>query len=201
MKVPIVFLLMRRLHQDFKASLIACTVLFLAGAAYAASDPAAQTPQPSAGQAPTATQPADSTPADAGRLRKADLAAQRMAEHAKAVAERGKAAVGDWSQRTTQMIVRLAHIADEADAARGDAREEIRRAQQEVANAAHASGEALTRARELAKADVRKGKEEPEKAAVAARNAFEKAEKTTRDAAQSAKDAASKALKRSGKSA
>jgi hypothetical protein len=148
---------------------------------------------------------------DAGRLQKADAAAQRMAEHAKAAAARSKAAIGNWSQRTSQMIVRLAHKADEAareaarrwkveaDAAQGVAREDIARAQQAVDHAADATREALNRAKETAKADVQRSKEEAEKAAAAAREAFEKAESATRDAAKAAKDAASKALKPSGK--
>lgn len=197
----------------YRSSLIVCAVLFLAGTAHAASDPGVPRPLLSAAPVRVATQRADTKPVDAGRLREAELAAQQMAEHAKAAAERGKAAVGDWSQRTTQMIVRLAHKADEAarnaarrwkveaDAARGEAREEIQRAQQDMANAAQATGEALTRAKELAKADVQKGKEAAEETAAAAREAFERAEKATREAAQSARDAASKALKRSGKSA
>lgn len=193
------------------SSFIACVLILLAGASHAAPDAARSTSQPAVAQAPAAT-PADaSKPADAGRLRKADISAQKMAEHAKAVAERGKAAIGDWSQRTTQLIVLLARKADEAareaarrwkveaDAARGEAREEILRAQQEVENAAIATGEALERAKEVAKADVQKGREAAEEAAVAAREAFDKAERATRVAAKAARDAANKALKRAGK--
>lgn len=109
----------------------------------------------------------------------------------------------DCSQRTTQLIVLLARKADEAarkaarrwkveaNAARGEAREETLRAQQEVANAAVATGEALERAKEMAKADVKKGKEAAEKTAAAAREAFDKA--------KAARDAANKVLKRSGR--
>ncbi len=186
------------------SSFIACALILLAGASHAESDTTRSTSQLAAAATPTDR----SKPADAGRLRTADISAQRMAEHAEAVAERGQAAIGDWSQRTTQLIVRLAHKADEAareaasrwkveaEAARGEAREEILRAQQEVANAAVATGEALERAKEMAQTDVQKGKEAAEKSAVAAREAFDKAERATGVAAKAARDAANKALKR-----
>jgi colicin import membrane protein len=191
-------------------SLIACSVLLLAGAAQAASGTGSP---PSAAPAAGATQAEAEKPVDAGRLRQADAAAQKMAEHAKAAAARSKAAIGDWSQRTAQLIVRLAHKADEAareaarrwkveaDAARGVAREDIARAQLAVDQAASATQEALNRAKETAKADVQRSKEEAEKAAAAAREAFEKAETATREAARAAKEAASKALKRPAKGA
>lgn len=192
-------------------SLLAGVVILLASAAHAASDPAAPPSAPSVTQTPGTTPAGAETPVDASRLRKADAAAQRMAEHAKTAAARSKAAIGDWSQRTSQMIVRLAHKADEAareaarrwkvevDAARGVAREDIERAHQAVNRAADATQEALNRAKEAARADVQRSKEEAEKAATAAREAIEKAESAASEAAKAARDALGKALKRPAK--